>query len=449
MLRQDRVSATAPERRRAPYPVSPVIGPDGTRAWQEMVAAARVLFSERGYYATTVEAIAAATGRSDTAFYQYFQGKLEVFRIFVEELGADLADHFAAIPVLDADGLSEVESWIEGLGHLLRRHSPVFADWPLHTEDQPATYNPSEDYMRRFADGMQAALRNADTGGLAPRVLATAIICLVEWAHIASDAAHAVADPRSHESAMHATLARIIHRTVFPPAHPLAAPPRGATRSVPPPHLVAPLAGLRKPVSRRGQAKVEHICAAALHAFERRGLAGTSVNDIIAEAQIGHGTFYQYWTGRDAVFATLAHRATGLMGDHFTRLPGLDTPDDLGEWLDDWLSIVATHGTVFHIWTAEIAQNPELLPVARSARMHLEQITARLHHRWPDVAALDTRSAATALWSLLTEFPYNAWVRHPVLTREQILECQKLFLARGVLGGREPRICGSLTHSGE
>lgn len=106
----------------------------------------------------TVEAIAAATGRSDTAFYQYFQGKLEVFLIFVEELGADLADHFAAMPVLDADGLSEVESWIEGLGHLLHKHSPVFTDWPLHTEDQPATYNPSEDYMRRFADSMQAPL---------------------------------------------------------------------------------------------------------------------------------------------------------------------------------------------------------------------------------------------------------------------------------------------------
>ncbi|MGB8386586.1 MAG: TetR family transcriptional regulator, partial [Mycobacterium sp.] len=419
MLRHRRVPASVPERRRAPYPVSPVIGPDGTRAWQEMVAAARVLFGERGYYATTVEAIAAATGRSDTAFYQYFQGKLEVFQIFVEELGADLADHFATMPVLEAEGLREFESWIEGLGHLLRRHSPVFADWPLHTEDQPATYNPSEDYMRQFADGMQAALTKADTGGLAPRVLATAIICLVEWAHIASDAAHAVTDPRGHESAMHATLARIIHRTVFPPGHQVAARPRGATRSVPPPELIAFLrpeaapAGLRKPVTRRGRATVEHICAAALQAFERRGLAGTSVNDIIAEAQIGHGTFYQYWTGRDAVFATLAHRATGLMGDHFARLPGLDSPDDLGEWLDDWLSIVEAHGTVFHIWTAEIRQNPALWPVARSARMHLEQITDRLHERWPNAVPLDTRPVAIALWSLLTEFPYNAWVRHP------------------------------------
>lgn len=74
------------------------------------------------------------------------------------------------------------------------------------------------------------------------------------------------------------------------------------------------------------------------------------------------------------------------MGDHFARLPALDSPDDLGEWLDDWLSIVEGHGTVFHIWTAEIRQIPALWPVARSARMHLDQISGRLQDRWANAA---------------------------------------------------------------
>ncbi|WP_261571268.1 TetR/AcrR family transcriptional regulator, partial [Frankia gtarii] len=205
--------------------------------------------------------------------------------------------------------------------------------------------------------------------------------------------------------------------------------------------------GLRRSVTGRGRTTVETIAEAAVAAFEHRGLAGTSVNDIIARSGVAHGTFYRYWADRTAIFTTLAHRAAVHICDHFDALLAVGTVDELARWLDDWLRIVERYGTVFHIWTCEILDNPPLWPLARAVRIHLEDVAARLPHRWPTATTPTSTEPTTAtpatmtpatmtivLWTVLTEFPYNAWLRHPVLTREQVLHCLTLLMARGVLG---------------
>ncbi|WP_261561508.1 TetR/AcrR family transcriptional regulator, partial [Frankia tisae] len=201
--------------------------------------------------------------------------------------------------------------------------------------------------------------------------------------------------------------------------------------------------GLRRSVTGRGRSTVETIAEAAVAAFEQRGLAGTSVNDIIARSGVAHGTFYRYWADRTAIFTTLAYRAAVHICDHFDALLAVGTADELARWLDDWLHIVERHGTVFHIWTCEILDNPPLWPLARAVRIHLEDIIARLPHRRPastttpatTTPATTTPATMTIVWwTVLTEFPYNAWLRHPVLTREQVLHCLTLLMARGILG---------------
>ncbi|WP_235489466.1 TetR/AcrR family transcriptional regulator, partial [Frankia sp. AvcI1] len=87
--------------------------------------------------------------------------------------------------------------------------------------------------------------------------------------------------------------------------------------------------GLRRSVTGRGRSTVETIAEAAVAAFEQRGLAGTSVNDIIARSGVAHGTFYRYWTDRTAIFTTLAHRAAVHICDHFDALLAVGTVDEL------------------------------------------------------------------------------------------------------------------------
>ncbi|WP_235826145.1 TetR/AcrR family transcriptional regulator [Candidatus Frankia alpina] len=322
-----------PSRRRDPYPVSPVIGPEGERACAEIVAAARALFARRGYHGTSISAIAEATGRSDTAFYQYFPSKIALFAIFYEQLGQDLVRHFHRQRVLEPGpaGLAEFRAWLDGLDEVLCRHSPVFATWPLVADEELEPEDPSEQYLHVLAEAMRPRLALAGTGPVDTRVIAIASISLMQWTHVVFDPRRP--DVLTSEASVHARLATIIHSSLFP----RDGGPTGVAGAGPPwPDLLlewstdrtdplgawretVPL-GLRRRVTRRSEPTIRRILAAARQAFERGGLVGTSVDDITAEAGVAHGTFYQYWEDRYAIFATLAHQAAVDLCAHLDDL---------------------------------------------------------------------------------------------------------------------------------
>lgn len=56
-------------------------------------AAARELFAERGYAATTIEEISARAGMTRGAFYKHFQDKDALFEVVVVELASELIEH--------------------------------------------------------------------------------------------------------------------------------------------------------------------------------------------------------------------------------------------------------------------------------------------------------------------------------------------------------------------
>ncbi len=55
-------------------------------ARERLLESAKVLFSQKGYYATSVEDIVESAGFSKGAFYFYFKSKEELFKSLVEEM---------------------------------------------------------------------------------------------------------------------------------------------------------------------------------------------------------------------------------------------------------------------------------------------------------------------------------------------------------------------------
>jgi len=55
-------------------------------ARERLLESAKTLFSQRGYYATSVEDIVESAGLSKGAFYFYFKSKEELFKSLVEEM---------------------------------------------------------------------------------------------------------------------------------------------------------------------------------------------------------------------------------------------------------------------------------------------------------------------------------------------------------------------------
>jgi AcrR family transcriptional regulator len=58
-----------------------------------------------------------------------------------------------------------------------------------------------------------------------------------------------------------------------------------------------------EPITKRGRASRERIVERAAALFAERGIAGTSVDEVLAAAGAGKGQFYHYFRGRDELAA--------------------------------------------------------------------------------------------------------------------------------------------------
>jgi AcrR family transcriptional regulator len=69
-----------------------------------------------------------------------------------------------------------------------------------------------------------------------------------------------------------------------------------------------------EPMTRRGRASRERIVERAAELFAERGIAATSVDEVLAAAGAGKGQFYHYFRGRDELAAAaVGHRCAQVV----------------------------------------------------------------------------------------------------------------------------------------
>jgi len=79
---------------------------DATRS--ALLAAARELFTDRGYAATSTTEIVARAGVTRGALYHHFPAKHDLFRAVFEQLEAEVTDHVAHEALAGADPLEQL-----------------------------------------------------------------------------------------------------------------------------------------------------------------------------------------------------------------------------------------------------------------------------------------------------------------------------------------------------
>jgi TetR/AcrR family transcriptional regulator, transcriptional repressor for nem operon len=80
----------------------------------------------------------------------------------------------------------------------------------------------------------------------------------------------------------------------------------------------------REPVTRRGRASRERIVERAADLFAERGIAGTSVDEVLAAARAGKGQFYHYFCSRDELAAAaVGHRCAQVVAGLTEALGGV------------------------------------------------------------------------------------------------------------------------------
>src|SRR6266487_1119776 len=81
-----------------------------------------------------------------------------------------------------------------------------------------------------------------------------------------------------------------------------------------------------EPTTRRGRASRERIVERAAELFAERGIAGTSLDEVLAAAKAGKGQFYHYFRSRDELAAAaVGHRCAQVMAGLTQALGGVSS----------------------------------------------------------------------------------------------------------------------------
>ena len=127
-------------------------------------------------------------------------------------------------------------------------------------------------------------------------------------------------------------------------------------------------------------ARRAHIIATARELFSRKGLAHTSMADLVAAAGMSMGGFYRYFSSKDELIAALAEGRDGSVDGQF---PDAESPRELLARLLTY--VTQPEGTgharlVAQIW-ADAAVRPELADIVRATHNALtDHFAARVSH---------------------------------------------------------------------
>ena len=87
----------------------------------------------------------------------------------------------------------------------------------------------------------------------------------------------------------------------------------------------------------RGAATRARIVEAAADLVYRRGVSGTSLDDIMAASATSKSQLYHYFADKDALMrAVIELQTRRVTGDHAARLKAVDSLEGLRQWGTAW-----------------------------------------------------------------------------------------------------------------
>ncbi|MCW2525591.1 MAG: transcriptional regulator, TetR family [Pseudonocardiales bacterium] len=173
------------------------------------------------------------------------------------------------------------------------------------------------------------------------------------------------------------------------------------------------------PVGARGSLTRDRIVAETLTLFEGKGFPETSVRDIAQAAHISRPTLYQYFAGKEEIFAELMKECGSALLDLLDRVeplgPTAEGFANLDSWLVEWAEIYGTFRIVFGQWNqVDLAGTTTQRLVRHFSRVYNAGVSE--HLRRSGVTALEPRLAAVAITSIVNRFNYLLFVTEPQST---------------------------------
>jgi AcrR family transcriptional regulator len=411
--------------RRAPFGSNPRVGERGADTQRRILEGALSVFGGVGFSEARVELIAEAAGCSRPAFYQYFSSKDDVFWVLAAELGREmvaLAERLEPVTP-DADGLRHLTTWIGSFMDLHEAWAPVFDSFQIASRDHERRRQGSSGISDRTGSALLRAF-GADGDERDVIVVRGLVAALIRCSFYAEHAVSTVSKPPLVES-----LAALVHRVFHGPLEGINLERTPLPRRMQPDPDLPETTGATRPMRRRGEQTRQRLLDAGSTVLPRRGYRDTRVDDIVAAAEVSHGTFYRYFENKDDFFRVLAETASGRMLDLLESLRIDATPEDLRVWLRTWFDSYEADGGVVSSWQ-EMRSNDELAEFSRLVGASVHARLARVLDR-RDFG--DPATDAVVLLALLERVPYSVYTLR-FSSADEAIGSMVTILRKGFLG---------------
>ncbi len=450
---------------------SPVVGERGAQTRQRIVEAALACFDERGYHATSVDDIASAVGISRAALYQYFENKQAIFVELMNESGDALLRVVRRLGPVGptALGFDNLHWWLGEWAWVYDKYAIAYVQW-ANAESPQAPIRPLIlQFMDSYIGRVSEPLSDAPLEGLDAQTAALVILAMVTRVNYYR---HTMIGRRFSDGEVIDTLAVVVQLMLFPqtPTSVLAAEPRefeslhpngrrsGAARPDRGPSASDVSSRIRGGVptgqdrlvggSTRVRQTVHRLLDAGSHVFGLLGYHMAGVEDIVREAGLGRGTFYKYFTDKQAMLDMLAMECaeqlptlTGALGDVRPGRPGAEQA--LQSWLVEFVRFHRRYAGVFRALQDVSPSTPALDRlsdlVAGDVLGSLERLLEAVDRPYP----FSVRVGSVVLLALLERLPDQLLGTRYDQEPDDLASVLAIAIRQGFLGSH-----GSSTTSG-
>jgi AcrR family transcriptional regulator len=149
----------------------------------------------------------------------------------------------------------------------------------------------------------------------------------------------------------------------------------------------------------------------ALAAFERKGYAATTIDDIVAEANASRATFYLHFKRKADVLLAVAEARGRRWRELYVELTsgGRLTREKLYAWLDSMAENYETNRASIDATSQAIAVEPDIAAVSLANTDESISVMAESIQRWSGADPEDARVRAALLLAQMDRF-FHLWI---------------------------------------
>jgi AcrR family transcriptional regulator len=165
----------------------------------------------------------------------------------------------------------------------------------------------------------------------------------------------------------------------------------------------------------------QRLLGAALTCFEQHGYAATTIEDVVAEAEVARGTFYLHFDNKLELVRALSDEVQPAVGALYEQLDRLLTNPDraaIREWMVEALGWFDAHRTMVLVWQELAVSEPDLVVV--SPFLTADHMPGYLS-RWPRHLREVARLRVVLLVQQLRGAFLLSHVRHSLSVSDEVL----------------------------